>query len=254
MKRIAFSQPTSTIAEQELLFTHFRSSGYNGLQLKADQYKAYVDQPARFVEAWGTDASDIASGLIAGGLLDETGIASLHVLFKFAHAVGSQRIIFCHAQPRQSVSSADIKRYAQILSELGKEAQQQGIQLSLHHHYNQPVMYRQDFETFFESISDQSVSLTIDTAHLIKSGIDDIAGIIRDYQQVLDNIHIKDFAAGSFKLLGQGEIDFLPVFSMLHEIGYTGWVCADEESGSSCLEAMEICAHFLRTRLDSSPD
>src|SRR5436305_2059241 len=45
-------------------------------------------------------------------------------------------------QPRQGLSRADIKRFAHRLSDLGKEAHQHATSLSLHHHYNQPVMYR----------------------------------------------------------------------------------------------------------------
>lgn len=247
--KIAFSQPTQNDQDQDLLFTRFRAYGYDGLQLKAGQYSAYVNQPARFIEAWGADTAAIASGLITAGTLDESGIASLRALFRYAQAVGSQRIIFCHAQPRQAVSAANIRRYASLLSELGKEAQQHGLNLSLHHHYNQPVMYRQDFEVFFEAVTDSSVWLTVDTAHLVKSGINDIAGIIQDYRQVIDTIHIKDFADGQFRLLGQGDIDFQPVFAMLREINYDGWICADEESGSSCLDGLETCAHFLHAHL-----
>ncbi|EFH85174.1 sugar phosphate isomerase/epimerase family protein [Ktedonobacter racemifer] len=243
--KMAFSKPTADADEQQLLFSHFRSAGYGGLQLKAGQYREYVAQSERFLEKWGDDARDLASGLITGGLLDEAGIADLRALFKFAQAVGSERIIFCHAQPREGLSNADIQSYACILSDLGKEAQQYGIALSLHHHYNQPVMYRQDFAVFFDAVSDQTIKLTVDTAHLIKSGIDDIAGIIRDYRMVLDNMHIKDIADNEFKVLGKGTIDFTPVFAALHDVGYQGWLCADEESGDDLTGAMETCAQFL---------
>ena len=243
--KMAFSKPTTNADEQQLLFSHFRSAGYGGLQLKAGQYREYVTHPERFLEQWGDDARDLASGLITGGLLDKAGIADLRTLFKFAQAVGSERIIFCHAQPREGLSNADIQNYAHILSALGKEAQQYGIALSLHHHYNQPVMYRQDFAVFFDAVSDQAVKLTVDTAHLVKSGIDDIASVIRDYRTVLDNMHIKDIADHAFKVLGKGTIDFTPVFAALHDIGYQGWLCADEESGDDLAGAMETCAQFL---------
>ncbi|MBV9227888.1 MAG: sugar phosphate isomerase/epimerase [Chloroflexi bacterium] len=243
--RIAFSKPTRDDAERQTLFSRFGSFGYEGLQLKHPQYSEYIDHPDRFVELWGTDAAGIASGLITAGRLDAAGIAELRRLFRFAQSVGSERIIFCHSQPRQGLTSTDIRGFAKILSELGKEAQQYGTSLSLHHHYNQPVMYRQDFETFFEAVDDQSVKLTVDTAHLVKSGINDIRGVIWDYRHVLDNVHIKDIADGEFKLLGQGTIDFTPVFSVLQEIGFAGWVCADEESGSDLLEAMEVCAQGI---------
>lgn len=245
MKR-AFSTPTRDDNERQLLFSRFPLFGYSGLQLKYTQYSMDIDHPARFIERWGTNTSRIASGLIVGGQLDETGIQELRSLFSFAQKVGSERIIFCHGKARAGLSAYDIQGFAKILSELGKEAQQHGITLSLHHHYNQPVMYRQDFAAFFEAAGDQSVKLTIDTAHLVKSGIEDIAGIIREYHQVVDNIHLKDFADGAFKVLGQGSIDFSPVFAALCEIGFEGWLCADEESGENLLTSMEICAQFLQ--------
>ncbi len=243
--KLAFSQPTSSTEEQEVLFAHYRSSGYSGLQLKYDQYGPYLAQPERFLERWGADPSCVAPGLIAGGLLDEAGIASLRSLFHFARVTGAERVIFCHGQPRQDVTHADLKHYAALLSQLGKEALDQGVSLSLHHHYDQPVMYRQDFAAFFDAVDGESVKLTIDTAHLVKSGIDDIAGIIRDYRSVLDNIHVKDIDRGVFRLLGQGTIDFTPVFAELRAINYAQWICADEESGTECLAAMEACARFL---------
>jgi inosose dehydratase len=244
--KLAFSKPTSTDAERHLLFTSFRTCGYEGLQLKHGQYSEYIDQPSRFIEQWGREANAIASGLITGGSLDHDGIETLRRLFKFAQHVGTERVVFCHAQPRQGLSNADIKGFARILSDLGKEASlHYGVTLSLHHHYNQPVMYRQDFAVFFDAVDDQAVRLTIDTAHLVKSGVTDIAGIISDYRQVIDNIHMKDLAHNSFEVLGQGTIDFAPVFDALHKTGYNGWLCADEESGSDLAGAMETCARFL---------
>ncbi|GHO93538.1 hypothetical protein KSF_035860 [Reticulibacter mediterranei] len=248
--KLAFSKPTDNDTQRQQLFTSFRSQGYESLQLKYGQYSEYLHQPACFIEQWGTEASAIASGLIVGGVLDEAGLETLRRLFQFAQVVGSERIIFCHAQSRQGLSSSDIVGFARLLSDLGKEAQERyGITLSLHHHYNQPVMYREDFAVFFDAADDRFVRLTVDTAHLVKSGITDIAGIIREYRHVIDNMHIKDIADDTFKVLGQGNIDFAPVFEALHEIGYEGWLCADEESGSDLLTALETCAHFIKQRL-----
>lgn len=243
--RLAFSKPTRNADEQQILFSRFRSFGFAGLQLKQSQYWGDLDHPEHFVERWGQDAPAIASGLIMQGSLDEAGIALLRRVFTFAQVVGAERIIFCHSQPRQGLSRADITSFARLLSDLGKEARQHATSLSLHHHYNQPVMYREDFEVFFASVDDQSIGLTVDTAHLVKSGIVDIAGIMREYRHVLDNIHLKDILGGIFTLPGQGSINFQPVFETLHQIDFSGWLCSDEESQSELLEAMEISNQFL---------
>jgi len=246
--KIAFSKPTGDDAERRALFSRFRASGYDGLQLKNTQYRAYIDHPTRFIDEWGQNTG-VASGLITGGRLDAAGVTTLRQLIAFAQAVGSERVVFCHSLPRQGLSSADIAGFAKTLSELGKEARQRGTALSLHHHYDQPVMYRRDFDVFFETVDDRAVTLTVDTAHLVKSGIDDIAGVLRDFHQVIDNVHLKDIADGDFKVLGQGHINFTPVFLALDEVRYAGWLCADEESGSDLLGAMETCHQFITSAL-----
>ena len=248
--KLAFSRPTSGDDEQQQLFSWFRTSGYDGLQLKHAQYAGYVDHPESFLEDWG-HYPGAASGLIAAGGLDETGIASLRGLFHFARAVGSGLIVFCHSLSREGLSSADIRGFGATLSELGKEARHLGVKLSLHHHYDQPVMYREDFDAFFEVVEDGSVGLTVDTAHLVKSGHEDIAGLIRDFRQVIDNFHLKDFADGRFEPLGQGNIDFEPVFSAIREIGYEGWLCADEESGGDLVGTMDLSHRFIKSKLSA---
>jgi sugar phosphate isomerase/epimerase len=132
---------------------------------------------------------------------------------------------------------------------LGREARAAGVRLSLHHHCGQPVMHREEFDHFFDAVRDDAVGLTVDTAHLVKSGVHDIAGLIRDFRAVLDNVHLKDFAGGEFRVLGEGEIDFAPVFEALREIHYDGWLCADEESGTDLRQGLETSCQFIRTRV-----
>ncbi len=76
----------------------------------------------------------------------------------------------------------------------------------------------------------------------------DISALIRNFQAVIDNIHLKDYADGHFRVLGEGEIDFAPVLEALQEIGYDGWLCADEESGGDLHQGMEASFRFIRDR------
>ena len=246
--KLAFSKPTAARDEQRVLFENYRSVGYDGLQLKAGQYDAYLTDPHRFVDDWG-DLPGAAAGLIVGAGLDEDGVAAIRKVFRFAGEMGTDRIVFCHCLPRGGVSSDDIRGFAGTLSELGREVEQFGAKLTLHHHFNQPVMHRADLEVFFGAASDGSVGLTVDTAHLVKSGVDDVAAVIRDFAHVIDNFHLTDFADGQWRVLGEGDIDFKPIFRSSKEIGYDEWVSTDEESGSEVLEAMETCMAFMKEGL-----
>jgi inosose dehydratase len=245
--KLAFSRPTTGDPEQRLLFSSFRAAGFDGLQLKGGQYQRYLNDPQRFQRDWGGDPG-LVSALITGGTLDDAGIADLRRVIGFARSVASERVVFCHGLARHGLDRTDIQRLARILAELGEEARDRGVRLSLHHHYDQPVMHRDDFDAFFSAVGARPVGLTVDTAHLVKSGIADVPAIIRDFRAFIDNIHLKDYADGSFRVLGEGKIDFDPIFQALREIGYDGWLCADEESGSDLQAGMRACAQFIRTR------
>ncbi|MDQ2732853.1 MAG: TIM barrel protein, partial [Armatimonadota bacterium] len=172
--RLAFSIPTTGEAEQRQLFGEFRAAGFQGLQLKGGQYERYLMEPEQFKEEWLRDGA-ACSGLIWGGALDPDGMAALREVLSFAWAVGSERVIFCHNHPHHGVTPGNLQTYARLLSELGQEAGQAGLKLSLHHHFNQPVMLPEELRIFFEAARPGAVGLTLDTAHLAKSGVSDTA-------------------------------------------------------------------------------
>lgn len=249
--KLGFSKPTRDAEAQRALFAAFRGVGYDGLQLKISQYRDDLDQPERFLAAWG-QYPGVASGLIVGGgRLDDAGAAQLRAIIRFAGAVGAERVVYW---PGDSPGADDdaMRAFAQVLTELGKEARAAGTKLSLHHHYHQIVMTRADLDRFYAIADGDMVGLTVDTAHLVKSGVKDVAGVIRDFRPVLDNIHMKDYADGQWKVLGKGGIDFAPIFAAIRTSGFDGWVCADEESGSELVSGMAACRQFLVSGLSSS--
>lgn len=247
--KIAFSKPTHGLDEQRALFEGYRAAGYEGLQLKGGQYAGYLGDPAGFIGKWGDDRA-LTSGLITMGALDSDGVAQLRRVIGFGVRTGAMRIIFCHDHPRDGVTAPDLARFARTLSRLGLQAADQGVALSLHHHYQQPVMYREDVEVFFSAA--EHVGLTVDTAHLVKSGINDVAGLIRDFGGVIDNVHAKDYERGEWRILGRGTLDFSAIIAALHDINYGGWLCVDEESPASLAEGLRASREYVRQLLRTS--
>ena len=246
--RLSFSRPTSTSAERDELFSQFGPVGYAGLQLKANQYRDYIDDPQGFLDQWGSYPG-VAPELITMSDLTPAGQTALRKLVSFAAAVGAERVVFVQNLSRQDSDEGEAEEFAHVFSDIGREARDMGVALSLHHHYNQPVMVRDEIEAFFDRVGDDSVGLTIDTAHLVKSREEDVAGIIRDFRAVIDNFHLKDFGDGNWQVLGHGKIDFAPIVSAIHEIGYDGWICADEESGGDLVGGPQECFQYMQTRL-----
>lgn len=219
------------------------------MQLKRGQYADYLDDPGTFIGRWGDDRA-LTSGLITMGALNEDGIAQLRRIIGFGVATQAGRIIFCHDHPRDGVTAPDLTEFARTLSRLGQEAADQGLALSLHHHYQQPVMHSADFDVFFSAA--KHVGLTVDTAHLVKSGITDVAKLIRDFSGVIDNIHAKDYSQGEWRILGRGTLDFNSIIAALQDINYDGWLCVDEESSASLAEGLQASREYLREQLGIS--
>lgn len=249
---LAFSKPTRDVEAQRLLFDSYQAAGYDCLQLKGNQYGQYVDNPRRFHDAWGDDASHVES-LITMNPLDVDGIARLRELFGFAAGVGARRVVLCHDVPRDGLADADLAGFARMMSGLGREAADQGVRLSLHHHTNEPVMHRRDFDVFFDAVEDKSVALTVDTGHLMKSEVYDIAGLLRDLAAVIDNVHLKDYADGEFRLLGQGTVEFGDVLSALSGLDADATICVDEESRADIGDGLEVSRRFLEPWLAGLP-
>jgi sugar phosphate isomerase/epimerase len=250
--RRAFSKPTADDAQLQALMTGFRDAGYEGLQLKKGQFTPYLDNHDSWLRTWGDDRGRV-SALIAFDTLDSDGVERLSKTIRFAERVGAERIVYCHNHPRTGVTDEQLVGFARTISELGGDAAQRGVALSLHHHYEQPVMHREDFEVFFGAVEPGTVGLTVDTAHLAKSGIADLPGFVRDFAGVIDNLHLKDFADGEWRLLGQGELPLAEVLDELATAGYPGWLCVDEESKADLQTGLTVSAKWLDAHFGSRP-
>lgn len=250
--RFAFSKPTASEEDRQTLLTRFRAVGYHGLQLKGGQYLPYLDEPQRFLDEGGAGGG-AASALITGGVLDDAGREQLRKLYAFAEAVGSERVVYVHGVVRDGLSAEDIRGFAAPFSDMGRAAADHGLKLSLHHHRNNPVMHRPDFDLFFDAVDAGTVGLTLDSAHAVVSGIDDVAELIRSFAHVIDNYHLKDLRDGAWEVLGRGEIDFAPIFEAIGATGYDGWISSDEESGAELEPAMRACLRYVRDGLGGPP-
>ena len=142
--------------------------------------------------------------MIAWCALDDEGQALLRRTIELGSKIGTHVIVYCHNAPHEGITPDDLRRYAKQISEFGLEAIDKGVRLSVHNHYNLPVMLVEDTEIFFDAVQDKVVGLTVDTAHLVKSGVTDVAGYIRRFGGVIDNFHMKDIINGEFAVLWNG--------------------------------------------------
>lgn len=242
--RLGFSKPVAP-EQFATLLTDFGPAGYDGLQLKTGQFLPWVGEPGTFVTLTASHPGATAVLVYYDELDDER----LGGVIDFAMEVGTEMVVFCHNRSREGVTTEERVRLAEQLAVHGRRAAEAGIRLSLHHHFDQPVMLPSDVREFWGAIDEDAVGLTVDTAHLAKSGVDDIPAFIREFAPIIDNVHLKDYADGEWRLVGRGELDLNGILAALADIGFDGWLCIDEESDASLADGLRVSREWLDEHL-----
>jgi len=129
-----------------------------------------------------------------------------------------------------------IKVMSPFLNELGKIAQDAGMEIGIHPHLNTIIETPAEIDMIMELTDPQYVGMVPDTGHIQLGGGDPVE-IIRKYSSRLNYFHLKDvtgvFERPNFgpnlRELGNGEVDFPGVMALLKEVGYKGWLNVEQD-------------------------
>lgn len=133
------------------------------------------------------------------------------------------------------------------LNKLGKIAKDKGMALTFHHHMGTVVQTEEEIDRFMDSVDPDLVYLLFDSGHLSFAGIDP-EKVLKKYVDRVRHVHLKDLRrsvveqsregkwsflkgvrAGTFTVPGDGDVDFAPIFRILEEADYQGWVVVEAE-------------------------
>ncbi|MBO1720444.1 myo-inosose-2 dehydratase [Extibacter sp. GGCC_0201] len=133
------------------------------------------------------------------------------------------------------------------LNRLGKIAKEKEMVLTFHHHMGTVVQTEEEIDRFMDAVDPALVYLLFDSGHLSFAGIDP-ERILRRYVDRVRHVHLKDLRkslveqskrerwsflkgvrAGTFTVPGDGDVDFGPIFQILEEAAYEGWVVVEAE-------------------------
>ena len=139
------------------------------------------------------------------------------------------------------------KLLADGLNRLGKIAKDKGMALTFHHHMGTVVQTEEEIDRFMEMVDPELVYLLFDSGHLSFAGIDP-EKVLRRYVSRVKHVHLKDIRKemversrrerwsflkgvreGVFTVPGDGDVDFEPIFEILNEAGYEGYVVVEAE-------------------------
>lgn len=149
------------------------------------------------------------------------------------------------------------KRLADGLNRLGKIAKDKGMMLTFHHHMGTVVQTEEEIDRFMEEVDSELVYLLFDSGHLSFAGIDP-ERVLKKYVSRVRHVHLKDIRKemveksraerwsflkgvreGVFTVPGDGDVDFGPIFRILEETGYEGYVVVEAEQDPAKANPLE---------------
>jgi len=149
------------------------------------------------------------------------------------------------------------KLLADGLNKLGKIAKDKGMKLAFHHHMGTVIQTEEEIERFMELVDPGLVYLLFDSGHLSFAGIDP-EKVLKKYVKRVSHVHLKDIRKdmveksrsekwsflkgvreGVFTVPGDGDVDFYPIFRILEEADYEGWVVVEAEQDPAKADPLE---------------
>ena len=139
-----------------------------------------------------------------------------------------------------------------------------GIALTLHHHMGTVVQTEAEIDRMMENTDPALFSLLFDSGHLAYCG-EDYMSVLKKYAKRIKHVHLKDIRPdviaqvkaehksflqgvrlGAFTIPGDGCIDFDPIFKVLEEADYEGYMLVEAEQDPAIANPLEYAIRARR--------
>ncbi|NLP47794.1 MAG: myo-inosose-2 dehydratase [Clostridiales bacterium] len=156
------------------------------------------------------------------------------------------------------------KRLIEGFNEMGRLANEKGMYFTIHHHMGTGVQTAEEIDYLMANTQEDLVYLLYDTGHLAFAGEDSIA-VLNKHIKRIKHVHLKSIRnsklesakqkglsflqavrSGVFTVPGDGDYDFVPVFEILAQNNYEGWIVVEAEQDPALANPFEY-AKLART-------
>ena len=181
--------------------------------------------------------------------------AKVMVVAELGHAVHQQPVPPIANKP--TFSNEQWASMTSGLDQLGRIANENDMTLCYHHHMGTGVMFRPEVDRLMNETDPEAVNLLLDTGHLYWAG-DDPLDMTKAYADRIKHVHLKDIRHdrmvqcnetdctfiegvidGVFTVPGDGAIDFKPIFQILADSDYKGWLMVEAEQDAEKANPLE---------------
>jgi inosose dehydratase len=241
--------------------------GFKGIQLRANSYPVYKDNPAVLKEK--IDAAKLNLVMFSSGNVEidpakEAATIEQHVNHaKFVKALGGTSIQLTNSLRKKGElpTEAQLIRLAEVMNEIGKRTKEIGIQTTYHNHMNQFGETPEEVDILVKHMNPSYARLLLDVAHYFQGGGNPAEAVLK-YKDVIHSFHIKDVespikgqesnpTAYKFVELGQGKVNLEEVFKNMEKIKFSGWAIVELDSVPDKSRTPKECGQISKTFLSS---
>ena len=244
------------------------SLGFRNIQLRANTFKDFGDDPARLralLDAQKLRLAMFSSGNVEVSPEKKDESIAMHVrhagFIKALNGVAFQMTNTLR-QKGQAPTPEELKGLSAVMNEIGKRSADLGVQACYHNHMNQWGETPQEVDTIVQALDPRYVKLLFDIAHYTQGGGDALTGL-RDYKTMTHTVHLKDLLsphpdrpaeAGSYQFVPMGEgnrLDLPGILTLLGNQNFRGYGIIELDYTSknrSPLECTDISVKWLKDR------
>jgi inosose dehydratase len=155
------------------------------------------------------------------------------------------------------MDASEWEKFCKGLNVLGRIATDRGFKLCYHHHMGTVVQTAEETDRMLANTDKDCVYLCYDTGHFTFAGEDPLT-VLKKYVDRVGHVHLKDMRAevvsrvkpegwsflkavreGAFTVPGDGCVNFDPIFKVLDEANYEGWLLVEAEQDPAKANPLE---------------
>lgn len=171
---------------------------------------------------------------------------------------------------KYKMNDKEWKVFCEGMNKLGKIAlEDYGIHLTYHHHMGTVIQDEAEVDRFMKNTNPKYVSLLFDTGHFAYCGVDPLK-MVKKYVKRIKHVHLKDIRPnivkevkakklsfldgvrkGAFTVPGDGCINFAPIFKVLADNHYQGYMLVEAEQDPAKANPLEYAIKarkFIRAK------
>jgi inosose dehydratase len=241
--------------------------GFRGIQLRSEAFQQFGSRPAVLrdeLQRRGLAFVALSSGNLSVDPAREQSERDAHLAHaRFLRDAGGRYLQIIDERPKgREIVADDYTRLGRLLTALGRQVSDLGVQLVYHPHMNSLGERPTEVAAILDAADRKHVRVLFDVAHYLQGG-GDPAAAIRQYRDWIQVLHLKDVRAGEagraggagyqFVELGRGRVDLPAVFNALAEIQFRDWAIVEldrvPDPGRTAKESAEINKKYLVDRM-----